>query len=90
MVDGDTKELPGRYNVAPSQLVPAILDPRDETRWLNPVFVTAADVLPCLRALSVERIEIYLVSTLVSSLRNEGAQRVEPVSVDTKVHEQPN
>jgi len=46
--------------------VPAILDPRDERRWLNPVFVTAADVLPCLRALSVERIEIYLVSTLVA------------------------
>jgi len=52
--------------------------------------VTAADVLPCLRPLPVERIEIYPVSTLVSSLRNEGAQLVEPVIVYTKVHEQPN
>jgi len=48
-----------------------------------------ADVLPCLRPLPVERMEIYPVSTLVSSLRNEGAQLVEPVIVYTKAHEQP-
>ncbi len=89
-VEADTKELSGRYNVAPPQLVPAILDPRDERRWLNLFVVTAARVLPCLRPLPVERIEIYPVSTLVSSLRNEGAQLVEPVIVYTKVHEQPN
>jgi len=49
-----------------------------------------ADVLPCLRPLPVERMEIYPVSTLVSSLRNEEAQLVEPVIVYSKAHEQPN
>ena len=62
--------------------MPVILDPSDERRWLNPFFVTTADVLPCLRPLPAERMEVYPVSTLVSSLRNEGRQLVEPVTLE--------
>jgi putative SOS response-associated peptidase YedK len=62
--------------------MPAILDPADERRWLNPFFVSAADVLPCLRPLPAERMEAFPVSPLVSSPRNEGAHLLERVTVE--------
>ena len=62
--------------------MPVILDTRDETRWLNPFRVKPADVLPCLRPMTAELMEMYAVSTLVSSLRNEGPRLVEAVTLD--------
>jgi putative SOS response-associated peptidase YedK len=74
--------IPNKVAAPIHSRMPVILDPRDERRWLNPFFVTAADVLPCLRPLPAERMEVYPVSTLVSSLRNEGRQLVEPVTLE--------
>src|SRR6266566_3702768 len=61
--------------------VPVLLDPSDERRWLNPFFVTPTDVLRCLLPLHAECMEVYPVSTLVSSPRNEQSQLVEPASI---------
>ena len=63
--------------------MPVILDTNHERRWLNPFFVTAADVLPCLLPLPAERMEAFPVSTLVSSPQQEGRQLIEPVSLET-------
>lgn len=52
--------------------MPVILDPSHERRWLNPFFVTAADVLRCLLPLPPERIEAFPVSALVFTPGNEG------------------
>jgi putative SOS response-associated peptidase YedK len=60
--------------------MPVLLDPSDERRWLNPFFVTPTDVLRCLLPLHAECMEVYPVSTLVSSPRNEQGQLVEPAS----------
>ncbi len=61
--------------------MPVILDLSHERRWLNPFFVTAADVLQCLFPLPAERMEAFPVSSLVSSPQNEGSQLVAPVTV---------
>jgi putative SOS response-associated peptidase YedK len=61
--------------------MPVILDPDAEARWLDARVTDAASVLPCLRPLPADRMEVYPVSTLVSSPDNEGAQLVEPVAV---------
>lgn len=60
--------------------MPAILEPGDEDRWSDPGVTDPAMVLPCLRPLPAHLMEAYLVSTLVSSPGNEGAQLVEPVT----------
>jgi len=61
--------------------MPVLLDPSDERRWLNPFFVTPTDVLRCLLPLHAECMEVYPVSTLVSSPPNEQSQLVEPASI---------
>jgi putative SOS response-associated peptidase YedK len=58
--------------------MPAILDPSDERRWLNPFFVTPSNVLRSLLPRPAERLEAYPVSTLVSSPQNEVSELVEP------------
>ena len=59
--------------------MPVILDPEDETLWLDSSPVAAAKVLPCLRPFPSERLEASPVSTLVSSPDNEGPELIEPV-----------
>jgi putative SOS response-associated peptidase YedK len=61
--------------------MPVILEQDDETRWLDASVTDPGHVLPCLRSLPADRLEVYPVSTLVSSPDNEGAQLVEPVTV---------
>ncbi len=63
--------------------MPVILDPSHERRWLNPFFVTAADVLRCLLPLPAEHMEAFPVSTLVSSPQQEGRQLIEPVTLES-------
>jgi putative SOS response-associated peptidase YedK len=63
--------------------MPVILDANHERRWLNPFFVTAGDVLPCVLPLPAECMEAFPVSTLVSSPQQEGRQLIEPVSLET-------
>jgi len=60
--------------------MPVLLDPSDERRWLNPFFVTPSDVLRCLLPLHAECMEVYAVSTVVSSPQNERSELVEPAS----------
>ncbi len=61
--------------------MPVILEPDDEARWLDASVTDPAHVLPCLRPLPADRLEVYPVSTLVSSPDTEGAQLVEPITV---------
>jgi putative SOS response-associated peptidase YedK len=62
--------------------MPVILDPEDEALWLDPGPVAPVKVLPCLRPFPSERLEAYPISSLVSSLGNEGSQLLEPVTVE--------
>jgi putative SOS response-associated peptidase YedK len=62
--------------------MPVILEQGDEARWLDPSVTDPGHVLPCLRPLPADQLEVYPVSTLVSSPDNEGAQLVEPVTVE--------
>ena len=59
--------------------MPVILDPEDEARWLDPSVIAPVKVLPCLRPIPADRLEVYPVSTLVSSPGNDGAELVSPV-----------
>lgn len=59
--------------------MPVILDPDEETRWLDRRLVEARDLLPLLRPYPAERMEAYPVSTLVSSPGNDGPALIEPV-----------
>lgn len=60
--------------------MPVILEPGDEDRWADARVTEPATVLPCLRTMPAQRMEGYLVSTLVSSPGNEGPRLVQPVS----------
>jgi len=60
--------------------MPVILERADEDRWLDSHLRDAARVLPCLRSLPAERMEVYPVSALVSSALNEGPELVQPLS----------
>ncbi|HUO64558.1 MAG TPA: SOS response-associated peptidase [Terriglobales bacterium] len=60
--------------------MPVILERAEEDRWLDSRLRDAAGVLPCLRSLPAERMEVYPVSTLVSSALNEGPELVQPLS----------
>ena len=59
--------------------MPVILDPEDEALWLDPSVIAPVKVLPCLRPIPADRLEVYPVSTLVSSPGNDGAELVAPV-----------
>jgi len=65
--------------------MPVILEPDDEARWLDARVTDPGHVLPCLRPLPADRLEVYPVSMLVSSPDTEGAQLVEPITVEGRV-----
>ena len=60
--------------------MPVILERKDEVRWTDARVIDPATVLPCLRPLPAQRMEGYPVSTLVSSLGNEGPRLVQPAT----------
>jgi putative SOS response-associated peptidase YedK len=60
--------------------MPVILERADEDRWMDPSVTNTAEVLPWLRSLPGERMELYPVSSLVSSALNEGPELVQPLS----------
>ena len=60
--------------------MPAILDPSDEARWLDPGLTGPAALSACLRPFPAERMEAYPVSALVSSPRNDGSELIEPAT----------
>jgi putative SOS response-associated peptidase YedK len=60
--------------------MPVILERADEDRWLDTRVTNTAEVLPWLRSLPAERMEVYPVSSLVSSALNEGPELVHPLS----------
>jgi putative SOS response-associated peptidase YedK len=62
--------------------MPVILDPDDEALWLDPGPVAPVKLLPCLRPLASDLLEVYPVSMLVSSPENEGSELLEPVTVE--------
>lgn len=62
--------------------MPAILEPDEEARWLDPALRLPGAVLPCLRPLAAARLEAYPVSPLVSSPRNQGSQLIRRLSPD--------
>jgi putative SOS response-associated peptidase YedK len=59
--------------------MPVILRREDEGLWLDPGEQTATAVLACLGPYPEERMEAYPVSTLVSSVRNQGPGLIEPL-----------
>jgi putative SOS response-associated peptidase YedK len=73
--------IPNEVTAPIHDRMPVILDLSHERRWLNPFFVTAADVLPCLFPLPADRMEAYPVATLVSSRGNDGPHLVDPVTI---------
>ncbi len=60
--------------------MPAILDPSDEARWLDPAPIDPATVSACLRPFPAERMEAFPVSALVSSPRTDGRGLIEPAT----------
>ena len=71
---------PNELAVAIHDRMPVILSPDDEGRWTDPRVSDLADLLPCLRPLPAGLMEVYPVSTLVSSPGNQGPGLVEPLS----------
>ena len=60
--------------------MPVILDPDAEKAWLDPSLADPAALLPFLRPPPAERMEVYRVSSLVSSSQNDGPALVERLS----------
>jgi putative SOS response-associated peptidase YedK len=60
--------------------MPAILDPSEEVRWLNPTLTAPDAVLGCLRPYPAEDLVAYPVSPAVSKPRNDGAQLIAPLA----------
>lgn len=59
--------------------MPVILDPADYDSWLDPA-TPADEVAEMLRPASAKPMEVYPVSTLVNSARNQGAGLIEPAA----------
>ena len=59
--------------------MPAILDPVDEARWLDPGITVPEAVLDCLRPYPAEAMDAYPVSARVNTPRNEGADLLTPL-----------
>ena len=59
--------------------MPAILDPADEARWLEPDITAPEAVLDCLRPYPAEAMTAYAVSPRVNTPRNEGAELIAPL-----------
>jgi putative SOS response-associated peptidase YedK len=60
--------------------MPAILDPSDEARWLDPGPIDPATLSAWLRPFPAERMEAYPVSALVSSPGTDGRGLIEPAA----------
>jgi putative SOS response-associated peptidase YedK len=58
--------------------MPAILDRNLEVDWLDPNLTSAPAILNLLQAYPGEDMEVYPVSNLVSSYRNEGPELIRP------------
>jgi putative SOS response-associated peptidase YedK len=59
--------------------MPAILHPRDYSKWLDPSPQTPDQLLPLIRPFPAEAMSAYAVSSLVNKPENEGAELVVPV-----------
>jgi putative SOS response-associated peptidase YedK len=59
--------------------MPVILDPEIEALWLDPSVTDAGIVLGCLEPYPAAVMEAYPVASLVSSVRNDGPDLVEPL-----------
>jgi putative SOS response-associated peptidase YedK len=60
--------------------MPAILDPADEARWLDPDITVPEAVLDCLRPYPAEPLAAYRVSARVNAPQNEGAELIAPLA----------
>ncbi|HZS89515.1 MAG TPA: SOS response-associated peptidase [Chloroflexota bacterium] len=60
--------------------MPAILDPDDEARWLDPDIAAPEVVRDCLRPYPAEAMVAYPVSTRVNAPQNEGAELIAPLA----------
>jgi putative SOS response-associated peptidase YedK len=59
--------------------MPVILTPEDEALWLDPEVTDPAAVLGCLGPYRDELMTAYPVSTLVSSVGNQGPELIRPI-----------
>jgi putative SOS response-associated peptidase YedK len=60
--------------------MPVILDRSVEMEWLDPNFDDPRAALATLQPVPPELIEVYPVASLVSSVRNDGPDLIEPVA----------
>jgi putative SOS response-associated peptidase YedK len=60
--------------------MPAILDPGEEARRLDPTLTTPDALLGCLRPYPAEDLVAYPVSPAVSNPRNDAAQLIAPLA----------
>ena len=58
--------------------MPVILSREDERRWADHAITDSAAVIDCLRSYPSDRMEVYPVSPLVSSARNDGSALIRP------------
>jgi putative SOS response-associated peptidase YedK len=59
--------------------MPVILDRSVEMRWLDPDLEDGRAALSYLQPVPPDQFEVYPVSTLVSSARNEGPDLIQPL-----------
>lgn len=60
--------------------MPAILDPLDEARWLDPDITAPEAVLDCLRPYAAEAMSAYPVSARVNAPGNDGPELIAPLA----------
>lgn len=59
--------------------MPAVIEPEDYDRWLDPEVQDAANVSDILRPYPAEKMQAWPVDAAVGNVRNQGAQLIEPV-----------
>ena len=59
--------------------MPVILDPEDETTWLDPERRDPSELMALLQAYPAEAMEAYPVSQAVGNVRSEGPQLADPL-----------
>lgn len=60
--------------------MPAILEPAAEAVWTDPLLTDPLAALACLRPYPAEQLLTFPVARLVSDVRNEGPQLIEPLT----------
>jgi putative SOS response-associated peptidase YedK len=60
--------------------MPAILQPADEARWLDPRLTDAQQVMDLVKPYPAEQMHAYPVSSLVNSWENEGSELIAPTT----------